>query len=372
MYFERFLYDGAGSWPARYRDRFPHLSHWPGTCHLRRRLSRRAGFQNDAGVLIASRTASLVKLAGMMLSRRCRRVLTTDTGWPAWHDRVLHITRAASRRLIRVPLRKDLFQGRLSRQDVISRLADAFVKHGCDGLYLPLVDHLGIRLPVGAAVTEIRRRTDLRLSVVDGSQALGHIPIQLPPDSCDIFLSGCHKWMRAGTPLGLGIFPHESTRKLAMQFTRKLIANRQLTDPLLTFLEQLEYGSLRNHAETVNLHGVFAAAGAVRNTDARESGRLSIADRLRLQLRDADEIADTALDSGWQPIRTGQEFRTGILLLQQSAAHEMTPEHLRHTLQDSGITATTYPSNVVRLSLPPRQLMRAELDTIHRSLRATA
>ena len=76
-------------------------------------------------------------------------------------------------------------------------MCQAFIEHGCDGLFLPAVSNLGIRLPIRELVQAIGRRAELRFVVIDGAQALAHVPLELNRDYGDLLLAGCHKWLRA-------------------------------------------------------------------------------------------------------------------------------------------------------------------------------
>ena len=66
--------------------RYPGLSGWRGIGGLKESLRLLAGSLPDLPVLLANRSAQLMKLAGRLLFQSCRNVLVTDIGWPPYHD----------------------------------------------------------------------------------------------------------------------------------------------------------------------------------------------------------------------------------------------------------------------------------------------
>ena len=87
LYFEEFLHSGFSAWPNRYQRRFPALSRWPGIAGLKKKLTRLAGGPDWNRVLIASRSAELMRLAARVLCKTCRSVFTTDFSWPTYHSK---------------------------------------------------------------------------------------------------------------------------------------------------------------------------------------------------------------------------------------------------------------------------------------------
>src|SRR5690242_4419726 len=83
-FFERFVRYGAADWPVAAKNRYPGLAGWRGLRGLKDSVRALAGSDADLPVLIAGRSAALMKFAADLLCRRCRNVLTTDLGWPAY------------------------------------------------------------------------------------------------------------------------------------------------------------------------------------------------------------------------------------------------------------------------------------------------
>ena len=85
-YFERFVRHGLGECPLAAEERYSGLGHWAGVGELKQSLRGLAGHRPDLPVLIAHRSALLMKLAARALCSSCRNVLVTDLGWPGYHD----------------------------------------------------------------------------------------------------------------------------------------------------------------------------------------------------------------------------------------------------------------------------------------------
>ena len=77
---------GAGAWPAAAQERYPGLAGWGGVSALKESLRVLAGSPADLPVLLANRSAQLMKLAARLLFHPCDNVLVTDVGWPPYHD----------------------------------------------------------------------------------------------------------------------------------------------------------------------------------------------------------------------------------------------------------------------------------------------
>jgi hypothetical protein len=367
LYFEKFLQHGSRAWPQSRHGRFSGLHGWSGIAGLKRKLADIAGFTASSRVLLSGQSTPLVELAAHMLSRQCRRILTTDLSWPAWQATIERIARRSHIPVVVVPIRDAILNGRVSVEDVVQLIRERFCHESCDGLFLPAVDNLGIRMPVRAIVRSIRERTDLRFCVVDGAQAIGHAPASISDQDCDLFLAGCHKWIGAYQPLRLAIAPNRCTQPVIVEAFRRLMRNGELQDSLLSFTEQLDSGTLDGISETTNLTPLFAARGAAR-VFPRNASRWGL---FRQQLQNARLVRSLASQAGWLTLEPDEGFLTGIVMI-QSADHKvraLPPDVLRRHLHDEGIIATTYADGLVRLSMPARSLQQDGLQLIARALR---
>ena len=347
LYWEEFLRSGWNAWPESLKGRYPALNAWHGIAGLKNSLRRIVGASPDSQVLLANRSAMLMKLAARLLFRRCRNALITDLTWPAYLKTLKTERQRTGNHLTCVRLRQRLLTNRMESGDVVDMLAQRFRDSGCDGLFLPAVDHLGIQLPIGNLVRAIREREELRCAVVDGAQALAHVPLPLTDYDCDFLIGGCHKWLGAYHPLGIGFTgPRLPADELRQIF--KPLLHRRLDDPLLRFSEELESGHSTRFGETVNVVPLLTAQGAVNEYDST-----CPTNTLRTRIANADRLLSRVDAAAWTPHLPTTSLRTGILLLR---AHEVRlqqqPEATRLWLHDHGIAVTSYPRGLLRLSMP--------------------
>src|SRR5262249_7281392 len=111
----------------------------------------------------------------------------------------------ANGELLCLPIRSAVYREKLPARELTALVVRQYRRQGCDGLFLSSVTFQGVRLPVRAILECLSRGTPPRLVVVDGAQAFAHVPE--PPTYMDLYLAGCHKWLRAGHPLGVAFAP---------------------------------------------------------------------------------------------------------------------------------------------------------------------
>jgi len=93
-------------------------------------------------------------------------------------------------------------------EEFCENLCLTYCSEGCDGLFLPAVDHLGTRIPVAQIVRTIRRfGGEIRFIMIDAAQALGHVPLDDDWRVADFLVAGTHKWLGSYSTLGLGLAP---------------------------------------------------------------------------------------------------------------------------------------------------------------------
>ena len=370
LYFENFLQHGSRAWTKSRHGHFSGLHGWNGIAGLKHKLADIAGFTASSRVLLSGQSTPLVELAAHMLSERCCRILITDLSWPAWQATIERVAHRSNISVVTIPIRDAILNGRDSVVDVVRQICERFCRESCDGLFLPAVDNLGIRMPVRTIVRSIRERTDLRFCVVDGAQAIGHVPASISDQDCDLFLAGCHKWIGAYQPLRLAVAPNRRTQPVIVETFRSLMRNGELQDSLLSFTEQLDSGTLDGVSETTNLTPLFAARGAAR-VFLRNASRWGL---FRQQLRNASQVRSLASQAGWLTPEPDEGFLTGIVIIQSadSEVRALLPDNVRRRLHDEGVIATTYANGLVRLSMPARSFQRDELQLIARALRSTS
>jgi hypothetical protein len=162
-----------------------------------------------------------------------------------------------------VPIRDMVLKGKASEEEVLGAIRGYYLRERCDGLFLTAVSHLGVRLPVERLVRSLEAASDLRFVIIDGAQEFAHVSAEIRNDYCDLYLTGCHKWLQAYQPMGLAFYGRRRSRLQIETAASHLLRTGELNDPLLQFSTQLESHALDDRTETVNLACLFTCQGAV-------------------------------------------------------------------------------------------------------------
>lgn len=360
-FFDHFLRAGAGDWPDSVAASYPGLAGWRGVGRLKALIRRLTGAAEDHPVLLAHRSAQLMKLATRLFYGRCRNVLVTDLGWPGWHSVLEGEARRLGRGFTTVALRDGVLRHGWTDDEVVRVVADRYRQAGCDGAFVCAVSNLGVRLPVARLARALRAEREPRLVVVDGAQELNHLPADLGPEHCDLYLAGCHKWVGAAHPLAVGVYGRRRTRGLIDTRLAELIESGEIDDPLLCHAARVEAGRTDSVAETLALLPLFTGHGAVE-------------DALSTPCEPADTgaAAELARGAAWSAFAPTPALRSSILLVRAASPNVQTmlPAQLREHFGRHGVTLTAYPGGVVRLSLPHARLGAEEGEVLRRSLEA--
>ena len=355
LYFEKFLRDGFSAWPPTYQHRYPGLETWTGVARLKQSLQQLAGAPASWATLLASRSLSLVQLGASCMFRVCRNVLTTDLNWSTYQHAVEHRALRTSNQVTTVSLRENILHQKWTTRDVAQFLAQAFVDNGCDGLFLPAVDHLGIRLPIREIVDGIEQAGELRFCLIDAAQAFCHVPLYECVQCADFIVAGSHKWMGAYLPTGVGWFGQHRSREAIQQRLHHQLTNGRIGDPLLQFTEQLDRGELDGHSETANLTNLFACAGAAADGLDRSSRR-----GMRSSIDDLPNVISPPT-SDWRQLRPAKPMQSRVVLFATSDPAKMTlaPDALRQLWLDSGLIVSAYSGGRVRTALSPQACLQS-------------
>lgn len=369
--FDRFLLHGLAACPAALQARYPGLAAWHGLAALRQSLGQLANVEPQLPVLLANRSAELMRFAAVLLRRSCRNILITDLGWPDCHRILSTECRRADRQVTTVALRKEMLQGRLNEDEVIERIKTQYVANDCDGLFLTAVNNLGIRLPVQRIYNAVKSSERIWFAVVDGAQDFRHVSSDLADDCCDLYLAGCHKWLGAYHPLGLAFYGRRRSRLMIETVLAECLEKWEIDDPLLRFVEGVCSGTKQNGGETVNLATLFSCQGAVSDSASIET---IAGGSLAVRLQNAECVAERAAAAGWIPLQPHPTLRSGILLLQaeRERTRRRSPEMLREAFYEHGTALTTYEDGVIRLSMPASPLRSDELELIIAALQDVA
>ena len=346
LYFEKFLRDGFEAWPDAYQSRFPGMSTWAGVAGLKASIRRLAQAPADWNVLLSSRTMPLVKVGASCLFRVCRKVLTTDLSWRPYQSVVERQATKTFNHCVVVPVRSELLRSGWTASCLANFVADQFVEQKCDGLFLPAIDHLGIRVPVRQVVERIRQRAKLRFVMVDAAQAFCHVPLNETVGVADFVVCGSHKWMGAYLPMGIALFGQARTRDVIEHRVTLSGSTGKLTDPLLEFTQQLDGGEVNSHSETANISPLLACAGAVADNEIQWPATNLVGESVRQQ------VSNVAGLSAWTPLGPDNSLQSNIVLMEPESRSSswLNADTTRRKWLDAGIIATAYDGGLVRLS----------------------
>lgn len=362
--FEQLLHKGFPAWPFDLRLEYLGLKDWRGVGELKRQLRKMLRARPEADVLLASRSGALFELALSVMFARCRRVLTTDLEWPAYRAAVQAAAVRAGAAVECLSLRDLVFGDRAAPDQVAALVRDRYVRAGCDGLFLSSVTNTGVRLPVREMVEPLwRTAVPPRFTLIDGTQAPGHVDETVREDYCSFYLTGCHKWLRAQHPLGVAVIPSVLTASRVQAVVRDRIAGGDPLDPLLAFSRRLEDRKAppERFGETVNVAPLFTARAALSDPSAELLCTLGF-NRPRLR--------EVATGTGWDPVEPHTGLSTGILLLRAAGRRARTakPDALRDRFHAAGVAITAYDGGVIRLSTPKGFPTEGQYERLRKAL----
>jgi len=361
-YFDRFLRQGLSDCPMWMQSRYYGLKSWRGIGGLKADLRSLIGGTDDLPVLLANRTAQLMELAARLFYPRCHNVLTCDLGWPAYQT-ILETAAIRHAGCVTVlPLHEMVFGGRATADEVVEAIVETYVGQNCDGLFLPAVSNLGVKLPIPEIVQRIEAVGIVRFVVVDGAQEFCHTATELASDYCDLYLAGCHKWLAGHHPMGVGFYGRRRSREFIDTVLASLVEAGIVDDPLLRFAEQIESGRTNTYKETVNLAGLFTGQAAV--AEAIESNRPHANPAAREANREL--VARAVSEAGWQAEEIDPDLRSAILLArsERNSVRQADPAILRSAFRDCGVGLTAYDNGRVRLSIPKAPMCDVQVEQV--------
>lgn len=339
LYFREFLSHGSEGGPCSRRIKLLGLDAWRGLGGLTRSIRVLTGAPSGSEVLFASRSATLMRLAAQRLVSACQRVLTVDLLWPPYRRILNEACRQARVTTVVCPVRTASLLNEDSCDQLAARVCEAVVHHECDGLVLPLIDHRGVTLPVEAITRCLRDHGQVpRYVVVDGSQALGHVPINLQTLGCDFLVGGAHKWVGGYHPLGIGVTAEPSR-----------LGNARLIeiDPLLRLTQEATGTVSTRHGETAAILPLLTAAGAIADFDGTPiEQRLTIRQANRKRLSGLLEMA------GWRLVRPLAEPHGILLARPPKTGRQLGARTDCQPFVERGVVVTAYANGLVRFSLP--------------------
>ena len=367
IHFEDLLWHGADALAPGTRGAYPGLADWHGVEALKDSLRNYVRLPRQAHVLLASRSAPLMKLAATLLCRPCRNILVTDLGWPPYQDVLARECQRTNRRMTLVRLHEAVLGDQMDADDVAEWLSEIYRKHGCDGLFLSVVSNRGIRLPIKKITEAIAKSAKIRFVALDGAQDIGHTEPPHAAEFADFYLAGTHKWLGSYVPLGIAFHCPARSRGVVDSILNDALVHGVVDDPLLKYAanarEQL--------GETVNFAPLFAAHGAVGDAAATNAEAEA---PFAVRLRNVEAVAKAAASAGWSPLLPHPSVQGGILLLQARPGKTrlLSPDVLRSQFHRFGISLTAYERGIARLSMPDVAFNPIELDWLRAAFQDAA
>ena len=369
LYYDLFLRGGFFGLPRSLRNRYPGLSDWCGVPTLKRRIQTALRMPAQRTVLLANRTAQLVRLACRAMCQRCENILVTDMLWPAYRKTLETECLRSGRTLTTVPLTTAVFYDRITQAELIDRLVGTYRHENCDGLMLSAVTCHGVRMPISEIVETIAQTRRPGFVAIDAAQAVNHVPLHDTAEHADFLITGTHKWLRAYHPMGLGFCCRPRAERWIGETFRNMLQRGELDDPLLRFTSKLETDTCEPFSETVNLAPLFTTTAAIGRIWRAEQGRET---EFSGQLANSDRLAHLAENPPWKPLRPDISARSGILLLHAKSQETKTasPDKLRTAFRRRGIALSAYDGGLIRTALPPDSVSLADLSLVRSALHA--
>lgn len=351
-YLTELLANGFQSWPGWLQEQFAGLCDWQGIAGLKDCFRQLTQSTWDTSVAVASRSGSLMRVASRLMSGHCRNVLITDLTWPTYGE-ILESEKQQGFRTTVCNVRQSLLRDCMTSNELIRLLTTTYIENQCDGLFLPLIDNLGVKLPVPRIVAAIEKTAKVRFVTVDGSQALGQIPLELHANYCDFLVAGCHKWLRAYSPMGVGLFGMRSDPGDIKQALHQWLDQGTVDDPLLRFTNELESAGLKPFGETVHIAPLFNANAAI--VDALEP-------RIAPIHTVCDSIEQTEVFHLWRRLLPQTDMQSGATVFEsrRESTRRLPAEAIRKRFHRNGVVVSAYDNGLIRVSEPQVEMQDSD------------
>ena len=261
-------------------------------------------------------------------------------------------------KITQVKVSEHRFEHGMSWHEICDQMCCQYQKYHCDGLFVPLVNNLGVHLPVQDLALRIRNHSQIRFVCVDIAQAINHVHLNASEDYFDFAIGGSHKWLRSHLPLGIGLTGNSNSRRFIEQSFIRWSQVGILDDPILNFTTS-QRGARSEFGETINATPMIACAGAIadRNNELTPAfdGERYLADRTRLE--------STFNRLGLKLMETDHPFWSNIMIFESANDYEDQPKLLHHGLKKMGV-ATSLVDQQLRVSLPSNGLTDRHLDKL--------
>ena len=349
LYWGEFLEGGWQAWPDELREEYPELQFWGGTLHLRGRAQRLLEASSETRVELASRSGVLFSLAASRLAKRAKRILVTDALWPPYRKRLRVACRRHGADLVVCRLRDLLVRLGCAHDAIVEHVVRTARTRRIEGVVLPIVDHLGVSLPVKDITRRIRGEAVSLSVLVDASQAVGHVPMVLRGGWCDALVAGAHKWLGGGNPLGFSITEPNLIDPNGQDSAP--------SDPLYRFTEELAGRVRQPWGETAGIATLLTADGALEDHGARV-----VKTNLLNRLKTKRLVAVMLKKAGWSSYAASEGSRSGVLVAKPFG--RLKDGRFGALLREHGIVASTTRRGALRFSMPATSLTGTESNRL--------
>ena len=352
MYSASFLREGAHAWPKSRIADYPGFSPWAGVEEFQARIAEHFHAPSAKQVFLASRSAVLLRLAARLMFRLCRNVLTADLNWPHWQAIVMEEAARSGQKVTIASVSDAVLADRMSASNLASQLETAFHDGGCDGVFLPVVNNLGVRLPLAKLLPRLKSSGELRFTLLDAAQSFCHLPEPAPAHLADVTIAGCHKWLRGALPLGIAACGQPLiSEQINAILCESNVPSTDLHDPLLRFTQEIISDKINKYSETVNIAPLFSANAAICTPRTSQD---TLRHQASCQRNNVGGIEQAATGTSWSIVATDSSLRTGIALMrsQNPATRAAECDSIRSRFREHGVVVSAYPNGLVRISSP--------------------
>ena len=193
-----------------------------------------------------------------------------------------------------------------------------------------------------SAIGALCRERDV-LSVVDGTQSIGPLPLSVDIDGIDVIAAHCYKWLMAAFGLGIMHFSERAIERIHPTYAGRLSVNSGFEN--LDYALDWRPGAQRYQTGGLNwitLTAFNASAELIRSFDPREIE----AHTLRLTDRLLDEVSAMGyrVTSDRDPAHRSQicSFSSGDAEQDAALVERMTSNHVAVSLRGKGIRVSPY------------------------------
>jgi selenocysteine lyase/cysteine desulfurase len=193
-----------------------------------------------------------------------------------------------------------------------------------------------------SAIGALCRDRDV-ISIVDGTQSIGPLPLNVEQDGIDVIAAHCYKWLMAAFGLGIMHFSERAIERIHPTYAGRLSVN--------SGFENLDYAlDWRPGAQRYQTGGLNWIALTAFNASAELIRSFDQHDIRQHMLQLTDRLLDEVTDMGYQvtserdPAHRSQicSFSTGDPEQDATLVERMTSNHVAVSLRGKGIRVSPY------------------------------